>query len=420
MDQTSRIFLIITLGCLIFLSAFFSAAETAFMSITKLKIRSMEERGEKGVKLLDKLTDNQSKLLTAILIGNNIVNTGATSIASALFIDLVGPSGVALATAVMTILVLIFGELTPKSIAQSNPEKVSLKLSKPISFITWILSPIVYIMYGVKKVIFKILRISNTSDQPVITEEELKTIVEISQEEGVLEPEEREIIHNVLDFGAIKAKEVMVNRLEIVSIEKSTSYEDIISIFKEEKFSRLPVYDNNIDNIIGILNLKDIIFLSDDDIANFDVTKYVREALVTYEFKNVSDLLEDMKNEKTQLALVVDEYGSTSGLITMENILEEIIGNIEDEFDDSETKPIHCISENTFLVNGSASISDVNDELDLNLSSNDFDSIGGYLIEQSKGLPNLNDEINIENLTFKIIDAEKTKINKIKIIKHTI
>lgn len=418
MDQTSRIFLIIALAILVLLSGFFSAAETALMSITKLRIRAMEERGEKGVALLDKLTDNQTKLLTAILVGNNIVNIGATSIASALFIELFGPSGVALATAIMTIAILIFGEITPKSIAQNNPEKVSLKIAKPISFITWFLSPLVYILYGVKKLTFKILGIKQNVDQPIITEEELKTMVDISHEEGVLEVEEKEIIHNVFEFGDKKAKEAMINRLEIVAINKTASYEEIITLFKEEKFTRLPVYENNLDTIVGLLNVKDIIFLSDEDKENFNIDNYLREAFFTYEYKNVSQLLEDMKKEKAQLALIVNEYGATSGLITMENILEEIVGDIEDEFD-NESSPIIQLSQDEFLVDGSASISDVNDQLDLSLSSDNFDSIGGYLIGHLESLPNVNDSFTIDNITFTIDDADKTKINKVRITKDT-
>lgn len=417
MDQTSKIILTVALVILIFLSGFFSAAETSLMAITKLRLRAMEERGEKGVKLLDKLTDDQPKLLTAILIGNNIVNIAATSIASALFIELFGASGVALATAVMTISVLIFGEITPKSIAQNDPEKVSLKLVKPISFITWLLSPLVIVLNGVRNLTFKILGIKQDDDQPIITEEELKTMVDISHEEGVLEIEEKDIIHNVFEFGDKKAKEAMINRLEIVGVEVNTPYEEIINIFKDEQFTRFPVYEDNLDTIIGILNIKDIIFLSDEDIKNFNIKEHIREAHFTYEYKQVSQLLEDMKKQKTQLAIVVDEYGATSGLITMENILEEIVGDIEDEYDDN-LEIIKQISENTFSVNASASISDVNEQLDLNLSSEEFDSIGGYLIGHLGGLPDSNDEIEIDNITFRIDDAEKTKINTITIIKN--
>ena len=416
MDQTGQLILTVVLVGLILLSGFFSSAETALMSINKLRIRAMEERGEKGVDVLDKLIDDQSKLLTSILVGNNIVNIAATSIASMLFITWYGAKGVAFATAVMTILVLIFGEITPKSIAQNDAEKVALRVARTISFINWLLTPIVFIFDGVKKIIFIILRIKQVDNQPLITEEELKTMVNISHEEGVLEVEETAIIHNVFEFGDKKAKEAMINRLEIIAIEKNASYDEIMEIFKEEKFTRMPVYEENLDTIVGILNIKDIIFISEKEKESFDINIYLREAFFTYEYKNVSQLLEDMKKEKAQIALIVNEYGATTGLISMENIIEEIVGEIEDEFD-NEQRPIIQISENEFLIEGSANISDVNNELDLDLTSDDFDSIAGYIIDNNKGLPTTEDTIEIDNLKFIIDDADKTRINKIRLIR---
>lgn len=416
MDQPSKIVSIVVLILLIFLSGFFSAAETALMAITKLKLRSMEERGEKGVSSLEKLTNDPSKLLTAILIGNNIVNIAATSIASALFIDLFGASGVALATFIMTILVLIFGEITPKSIAQNNPEKLSLKIVKPMSIITYILSPLATILGFVKKITFILLRIPQEQDQPTITEEELKTMINISHEEGVLEMEEKDIIHNIFEFADTKAKEIMINRLDIVGISKKASYDEAISLFKEDKFSRLPVYEENLDSIIGILNIKDIIFLTEKEIEAFDITNYMREALFTYEFKSSAQLLEDMKQEKTQIVIVVDEYGATSGLITLEDLLEQVVGDLEDEYHGNDDTTIK-VSDNEFIVDASASLSNINDLLGTSLESDNFDSIGGYIIGHIESIPQSNTDIDLEDLKITIEDSDKMRINKIRIKK---
>lgn len=415
MDQTSQIIATVALIFLLISSAFFSSSETSLMSITKLKLRSMKERGDKGVDALEKLTSDQSKLLTTILIGNNIVNIAATSLASALFIEWFGTSGVAIATAVMTILVLIFGEITPKTIAQNNPEKVALKVTKPISILTVILTPAVFLLNG----LLQLLKGKDADNKSTITEEELKTIVDISHEEGVIEVDERDIINNVFEFGDKKAKDAMINRLEVVSIDKSTSYNEIMDLFKEHMFSRIPVYDGTLDSVIGVLNIKDIIFLSDEEKENFELTKHIREAFFTYEYKNLSQLLDEMKSQKSQIAIVFNEYGVTSGIITMENVLEEIVGNIEDEHE-SRDQDIIKLSDTEYLINGSTNISDINEELELNLYSENFDSIGGYIIDYLESFPNVNDVVEIDGLKFVIVDSHKTKINKIRIIKNNI
>lgn len=415
MDQTSQIIASVALILLLIGSAFFSSSETSLMSITKLKVRSMKERGEKGVDTLEQLTSDQSKLLTTILIGNNIVNIAATSIASALFIEWFGTSGVAVATAVMTILVLIFGEITPKTIAQNNPEKVALKVSKPIRLLTVVLAPAVFLLNG----LLNLLNRNKDKNQSTITEEELKTIVDISHEEGVIEVDERDIINNVFEFGDKKAKDAMINRLEVVSIDKTTSYNEIMDLFKEHMFSRIPVYDGTLDSVVGVLNIKDIIFLSDEEKENFKLADHVREAFFTYEYKNLSQLLDEMKSQKSQMAIVFNEYGATSGIITMENVLEEIVGDIEDEHE-SRDQDIIKLSETEYLINGSTNISDINEELELDLYSENFDSIGGYIIDYLESFPNVNDVVEIDGLKFVIVDSHKTKINKIRIIKNKV
>ena len=347
-SSTSNSIQIVLLIILLIGSGFFSASETALMSLSKIKMRHMEEDGVKGAKLVSTLIEDSNRLLTSILIGNNIVNIAATSITTSLFTAMLGAQGVAIATGLMTVLVLIFGEITPKTISANNPEKASLVVAKPIKFFVTILTPIVWIFNIITKVIFKLFGVDDKGVKPFITEEELKTMVNVSHEEGLLEMEEREIINNVFEFGDMQAKEAMVQRLDIVAIDMEDSYEEIIDLFKTEKLSRMPVYEETIDDIIGILNIKDIIFLSDEEIENFDIKKYMREAFFTYEFKKITQLLEEMKKDKSQMAIVVDEYGGTAGLITIEDLVEVIVGDIEDEYDEEEDE-IQVISPNEFL-----------------------------------------------------------------------
>ncbi len=362
MDSTSssNLIQIVLLGILLVGSGFFSASETALMSLSKIRIRYMKEEGVKGAKLVGSLIDNPNNLLTSILVGNNVVNIAATSISTSLFMSLYGESGVPIATAVMTILVLIFGEITPKTIAANNTEKVALIVSKPIKATIVFLKPVVWVFNIITWVIFKVLGVQDKGIQPYITEEELKTMVNVSHEEGVLEIEEREIINNVFQFGDMQAKEAMIQRLDIVAINSEDTYEEIMDLFKNEKLSRLPVYEESIDNIIGILNIKDVVFLEDEEIENFNIKEYVREAFFTYEFKKITQLLEEMKKEKCQMAIVVDEYGATAGLITVEDLVEVIVGDIDDEYDEEDDE-IQVIKEDEYIVEGSTKITDVNE-----------------------------------------------------------
>lgn len=385
------------------------------MSLSKIKMRHMEEDGVKGAKLVSTLIEDSNRLLTSILIGNNIVNIAATSITTSLFTAMLGAQGVAIATGLMTVLVLIFGEITPKTISANNPEKASLVVAKPIKFFVTILTPIVWIFNIITKVIFKLFGVDDKGVKPFITEEELKTMVNVSHEEGLLEMEEREIINNVFEFGDMQAKEAMVQRLDIVAIDMEDSYEEIIDLFKTEKLSRMPVYEETIDDIIGILNIKDIIFLSDEEIENFDIKKYMREAFFTYEFKKITQLLEEMKKDKSQMAIVVDEYGGTAGLITIEDLVEVIVGDIEDEYDEEEDE-IQVISPNEFLVDGSTKISDVNEILNIELESEEFDSIGGYIIGYIRHIPEENEIIEMDNIKFNIESVDKNRIKKIRIM----
>ncbi|SHH00860.1 HlyC/CorC family transporter [Tepidibacter thalassicus] len=394
------------------ISSFFSASETALMSLSKIKIRHMTEENIKGADLVNKLIENPNRLLGAILVGNNVVNIGASALATSLFIKLFKENGAVIATVFMTTLVLIFGEITPKSLAAQKSEEVSLKVSKIISFVVIILNPIVVVFNHLSKFMIKLFGGNPDVHQPFITEEELRTMIDVSHEEGVLEVEEKEMIQNVFEFGDLQVKDAMVQRTDVVAIDIESTYDEIVEIFKEDHFSRMPVYEENIDNIVGILNVKDLVFVEKDK-QNFDIKTYMREPFFTFEFKKITELFQEMRQEKVHMAIVLDEYGGTAGIVTMEDLLEEIVGDIEDEFDEEDDE-IKIINENEYIVDGSTRITLVNEIVGTNIESEEFDSIGGVLIGQLGRLPEQGEVVEYNNIRFIVESIDKNRIKTIR------
>lgn len=389
-------------------------SETALMSISKIRTRHMVEEGVKGAKLLEKLLEDPNKLLGAILIGNNIVNIGASAIATTLATKIIGgESGVAIATGIMTVLVLIFGEITPKSIAKQKSEKVSLAVSKPIKFVVTILKPFVAIFTSISSVFIRVLGGNPNEGEPFITAEELKTMVGVSEEEGVLEDVEKEMIFNVFDFADLQVKDVMLQRVDIVAIDKEATYEEVLSVIKEEQFSRIPVYDDTIDNVIGILNVKDLIIAGESK-DDFKVLNYIREPYYTFEFKKIAEVFKEMKKSRNHLAIVLDEYGGTVGIVTIEDLIEEIVGEIEDEYDDH-NEIIEVIKEDEYVVDGSAKLDDISDLIGVNMESEELDSVGGLVIEELGRIPEEKEEVLINSVRFVVEEVEKNRIKKVRI-----
>lgn len=402
---------IVLIVCLI-LSGFFSSSETALISLSKIRLRAMVDEGVKNAKLIQKVTDNSSKLLSAILIGNNIVNIAASSLGTVIATDLFGSSGVGIATGVLTILVLIFGEVTPKSFASDHAEAVSCFCVKPIAFCMFIFTPFIFLLNIITGLIFKFIG-SNKNETPVITENELRTMVDVSHEEGVLEVDEREMITNVVDFRSSTAEEVMVPRIDIVAIPDDMPYDEVVNVFKEKRFTRLPVYSETNDHIVGTLSFKDIMLL--DDIKDFKVSEYMKEPYFTYESKQCSRLFADMKKESISMAIVLDEYGGTAGIVTLQDLIEEIVGDIiDDERDDEEE--IQTISESEFLIDGSTKLDDVNDRLGTDFENDDIESIGGYVIAIIGRFPEKGEVVEDEAVKFCIEEIDKNRIVKLKII----
>lgn len=404
----------IALFILIALSGFFSSSETALVSLSKIRLRQMVDEGVKNANLLNYLIEKPNKLLSAILIGNNIVNIAASSLATSIAIDLYGNTGIGIATGLMTLLVLIFGEVTPKSLAAQNSEKVSLKVTKPIYFITVILSPIIYVLTSITNVLIKFLGGNISRSQPLMTEDELKTIVNVSHEEGVLKVGETKMIYNVFEFRDSQAKDVMTPRTNMVALSVDSSYGDLVELFKEETFSRLPIYEKDIDDIIGILHVKDLIFYIEDK-DKFNLRDYLRPAFFTYEFKSTQELFQEMRDSNYPTSIILDEYGGTAGMITTEDLVEEIVGEITDEYDEG-NEEIQVIEEDEYIVDGSMKIDLLNDLIGTNIESEDFDSIGGFVIGLIGRFPDEEETIEYENIKFIVEKIEKNRIEKMRIL----
>ena len=409
--DTTGVIQIITLFILILLSAFFSSAETAFTTVNEVRIRTLaQENSKRAVRVLS-ILEQYSKMLSTILIGNNIVNISASSVATTLAIRIWGSYVVGIVTGVLTIIVLIFGEIIPKTWAMSNSEKISLLYGGIIRFLMTVLTPVIFIVDKLSLRILQLLNISSNGKDTSISENELKTYVDVSHEGGAIESEERELIYNVFDFGDAVAKDIMVPRIHMTCIPISATYEEVLSTFRASMFTRIPVYGDDPDNILGIINIKDFILVKDKE--KFQIKKLLRSAYYTYEYKKIADLMMEMREKSHNITFVLSEYGATVGMITMEDLIEEIVGEIRDEYDADEEELIKETEPGQFLVEAGMKLDDINDALETDLSSEDFDSIGGLMIEQLERLPEDKEVIQLDNGI--ILQAQG--INKNRILK---
>ncbi len=410
-SETGQLITVIILLCL---SAFFSSSETALTTVNQIRMRTLADNGDKRAARVLRVTGNPGKMLSAILIGNNIVNLSASSISTSLAIHLFGNTGAGIATGILTFLILIFGEVTPKTMATIKADSMSLTVAAPIGFLMKILTPVIFIINKLSLGLMFLLHVNIKDAQKKMTEEELRTIVDVSQENGVIEHEERDMIHNLFDFGDAEAKEIMVPRIDMTFVQADATYQEVLDIFRQDMFTRLPVYEDSTDNVIGIINMKD--FLLQNDTPEFSVRNLLREPYFTYEHKNTADLFLEMRKSSISLAIVLDEYGVTAGLITLEDLLEEIVGEIRDEYDADEEDDITRISDREFYVLGSANLNDVSEALSLHFTSDDYDTIGGYCLGLLDHLPEKNEIILTDNnILLRIDRMEKNRIERIYI-----
>lgn len=403
---------------LLLLSAFFSSAETALTTVNKLRIRALIDEGNKRAVSVSDLLERRTKMLSAILIANNVVNISASALATSIAIKIWGNNSIGIVTGVLTLLVLIFGEITPKNLATLYSEKISLIYAPIISSIMFILTPAIFVIDLLSNAIMRLLHIDVNAAKAIMTENELRTIVDVSHEDGVIEKEERQMIYNVVDFGDSLAKDIMIPRVDMSCVSVDATWEELKEVFLEEKYTRIPVYETNPDNIIGVINIKDILFY--ENWNGFQIRDIMREANFTFEYKKTSELMMEMRENSISMVMVLDEYGATAGLITLEDLLEEIVGEIRDEFDEDERNFIQETGERTYLIEGSMKLDDINNALELStpllLESNDYDSIGGLVIEQLDRLPETDESVELENgIILKVAAMDKTRIDKVSL-----
>ena len=408
--DTPGVIQLIVLIVLVLLSAFFSSAETAFSTVNRVRMRTLEEEGSKRAARVNKILENYSKMLSTILVGNNIVNLSASALATTLALR-VGLA-VGIATGLLTITVLLFGEITPKTWAMINSEKISLAYSGIIYRLMQLLTPVIFLVDKLAGGVLRLLRIDPDKRNDTMTESELRTYVDVSHEDGVIESEEREMIYNVFDFSDALAKDIMIPRINMVTVSLDASYDKVMSVFRESMYTRLPVYQEEKDNMIGLINIKDFILTENRD--SFQVGNILRDAHYTYEFKKVADLLYEMRENTKTITFVLNEYGATVGMITLEDLLEEIVGEIRDEYDADEEELIQEAGERTWLVEGSMKLDDINDALGTTLDSEDYDSIGGIVIESLNRLPEDGEEVVLQNgIRLKVQGIEQNRVKKV-------
>ncbi len=412
--DSSSIFQLIILVVLLGLSAFFSSAETALTTVNKIKMKNLAEEGNRRAERVLRITDDSKKMLSAILIGNNIVNLSASSLATTLAIRFIGNSGAGIATGILTLLILIFGEITPKTMATIRATQLSMRYSGVIWGLMVILTPVIDIVNALSKGVLLLLRVNPDDAEETITEEELRTLVDVGHENGVIEEEEREYIHNIFDFTDSTAKEIMIPRIDMRTIDVETSYEGLMEIFGEDMHTRYPVYEEDADHIIGFVNMKDMILAANDE--QFSLRHYLRKVYVTYEQKHTAELFEEMRKERLSLTIVLDEYGALAGMVTLEDLLEELVGEIRDEYDGDEEDDIVQLSDEEYEVQGSMNLEDVCEELHLDLVTDDedFETIGGYLIGRLNHFPQEGETYEDEDgVFFRVDEAENNRIIKI-------
>ena len=413
MDTPGVIQFIVLLVLLCF-SAIFSSAETALTAVNKVRLEGLLEDGNKKAATALKLLENRSKMLSAILIMNNVVNLSASALTTTLAMKYLGNAYIAVATGILTFVLLIFGEITPKNIATIKSENLALTYGGLILLLVRLLTPVIFIVDKFSNIIIRLFGIDPNKSHAAITEYELRSIVDVSHEDGVIESEEREMINNVVDFGDSYAKDIMIPRVDMTSVNINSSFDELKEIFFDKKYTRLPVYEDSIDNIVGILNMKDFLFYENYD--GFNIASLMREASFTFEYKKTSDLLLEMRQESIPMIFVLDEYGATVGLVTLEDLLEEIVGEIRDEYDEDEKDLIKMLSDKEYLIDGSVKLDDINNAIETELYSDEYDSIGGLIIEKLEHIPEPSESVILENgIKLDVVSMDKNHIESVKL-----
>ena len=401
------------LGILIVLSAVFSGSETALMSVNMAKVKSLLKQGKRGSESLHRIKQNPHRLIITILIGNNLVNIGAASFATVVFTGLFGSSGLGIATGIMTFLILVFGEITPKTFSSTNAERVSLLMARPLEILTYVIMPVVKILELISRGMSRLL---GSKKEKELSEEELRTIVTMGREEGILSKEAAEMMHNVLEFGKTKVTDIMTPKISMEMVNGKSKLKDVINFVVKSPYSIYPVYFGSRDKIIGVLDVDDVLKYAKNKRLDVKVKNILRKVYFVPESKEIDDLLIEFEGKHVPMAIVVNEYENVSGLVTVEDILEEIVGDI---FDKSKRGSIYIqkVSDNLIRVDAKASIEEVNKILHLGLKEERFDTIAGFVESKLKRIPKKGEKIVLKNIIIEVDKVTKQEIKSVKIIK---
>ena len=403
---------LISIVLLLILSAFFSSAETALTTASQIRLQSKADEGNKRALKVLKITSDMSKMLSAILVGNNIVNISASALVTALAIGIWGRNSIGIATGILTLLVLIFGEISPKTVASKYPETISMAYSGIISVLMKLLTPVIFIINMISLGLMKLFRIDVNKTNISLSTSEIRTIVNASHKNGELESDAHKVINNMFDFREAQAKDIMIPRIDMTFVSVECTYDELLEIYEKDKFTRLPVYQNDTNDVVGIINMKDLLLVRDTD--SFDIRAIMREPFFTYEHKNTAELFIKMRDESISMTIVLDEYGDTAGLITLEDLLEEIVGDIHDEYDADEEQDLTAVGAMEYMIQGSMDLDDLNETLHVNLISDDYDSVGGYIFGLLDHLPSEGEDITTENgIYFKVESMNKNRVEKL-------
>ncbi len=409
--ETSDVAQLITIIVLIFLSGFFSSAETAFSTLNRVRMRTLEEEGSKSAARVNKILESYSKMLSAVLIGNNIVNLTASSLTTAFVIKACGNAYIGLGTGILTVVILLCGEIIPKTWASLNSERLALAYSSIIYALMKVMTPVIFIVDLLSRGILKLLHVDSRKKNDTITESELKTYVDASHEDGQIESDEREMIYNIFEFSDTCVKDIMIPRTNMVTVNSDEDINALIKVFHESMYTRIPVYQEDKDSMIGFVNIKDLFIARISGQKNISLKSLLREAYYTYEYKKNADLLLEMREKSMNVAFVLNEYGSTVGMVTLEDLLEELVGEIRDEYDEDEKELIQKKDDRSYLIEGSMNLSDINDSIGTSLNSDDYDSIGGIIIGQLDRLPEDNESVVLaDGTTLQVKGIDQNRI----------
>jgi putative hemolysin len=401
---------ILGLFVLFFLSAFFSSSETALMSMDKLRVRYLAEKDRPGARKLARLLDRPESLLSAILVGNNVVNIMVSVFATTLFIDFFGHRGELMTIIILTPLLLVFAEVCPKTYAAKYPEKLSFRFLHPIRFFMWLLRPITWLVSGVSGLMTRLLR--GEEEGPAISEDEIRSIIEYGEHAGVVAEEKKRMLHGVFDLSEMRVRDVMVPRTEVVGIEASSSFAEVVKLVSSARHSRFPVYEGNMDRVIGIIHSKEILnYLERPD--DFSLQTLARPPFFVPEAKPIETLMQAFRRKHLHMAVVVDEYGGVDGICTLEDIVEEIVGEIQDEYDEEDIL-IRSLAKNRYMVDGSAAIRYINRRFELNLSEEHVTTLAGFMLHALGDIPNVGDVYEESGVVFTVREVEDRRIEQIE------